>query len=47
MEKQAILKEINEIENAIACDESMSPYSFVVAQAEERLEYLKKRLADI
>lgn len=44
MNKQQIENEINEIEMAMACDDSVSSYSFAFSQAEERLKYLKKLL---
>lgn len=46
MTKEQIVKEINDIENAMAGDDSMSPFSFSYVQAEERLEELKKMLKE-
>ena len=37
-----INKEINDIEYAMACDDSISSFSLSFAQAEERLNYLNK-----
>ena len=45
MEKEQIEEEINDIENALACDDSVSSYSFAVSEAQERLKHLKRLLA--
>ena len=42
--RQKIEAEINDIETAMACDDSVSSFSLAFAEAEERLEYLKKLL---
>jgi hypothetical protein len=39
-----IEREIDEIETAMACDDSISPFSLAFAQASDRLDYLRRYL---